>query len=537
MEQVMNENTNYRAAVYCRLSKDVEPTGESVSIETQKLILMVYCVERGYLIHDTYVDDGYSGLNYDRPAFQRMLTDIDEGKVNLVVTKDLSRLGRDYIQTGYYTDVYFSRKHVRYIAVNDGIDTIRDDNDIAPFKNILNDMYARDLSRKVKSAKRQRANKGYYISAQTPYGYKVDPKDRNHLIVDEEAAEVVREIFRLALAGNSLTRISDILTARQITTPGNHKTQNGDSRFLRYQEDNCSFGWCYQTVRKILRDQVYTGDMVNHKYEIRNYKTKERTPVPKEKWIIVADRHEPIVSRDVFERTQQKLNIRHRPKRNRFDNAFGDLVYCAECKSHMNWMMKKLKTGETPILRCANHFQHPNECRHNHMVYYEELYAQVSERVRILAKQMDSGELLKHLRKQAKKRTRKDRLAAEREKLNKRLEVLKRVIKRLYEDMAGEVMSAEDCQEMLSEYSKEQKRLHERLAAIEAKLNEKDCDEQNVEKLKALLDEVMSQRELTGEVMSRLIERIEIGHTVRAGSENQQEVTIYYRFIGAVEDK
>ena len=144
MEQVMNENTNYRAAVYCRLSKDDEPTGESVSIETQKLILTDYCVERGYLIHDTYVDDGYSGLNYDRPAFQRMLTDIDEGKVNLVVTKDLSRLGRDYIQTGYYTDVYFSRKHVRYIAVNDGVDTIRDDNDIAPFKNILNDMYARD---------------------------------------------------------------------------------------------------------------------------------------------------------------------------------------------------------------------------------------------------------------------------------------------------------------------------------------------------------------------------------------------------------
>ena len=139
------------------------------------MLLTDYCVERGWLIHDTYVDDGYSGLNYDRSAFQRMLTDIDGGKVNLVITKDLSRLGRDYIQTGYYTDVYFSRKHIRYVAVNDGVDTNRDDNDIAPFKNILNDMYARDLSRKVKTAKRQRASKGYYISAQTPYGYKLAP--------------------------------------------------------------------------------------------------------------------------------------------------------------------------------------------------------------------------------------------------------------------------------------------------------------------------------------------------------------------------
>lgn len=209
----------------------------------------------------------------------------------------MSRLGRDYIQTGYYTDVYFSRKRVRYIAVNDGIDTNRDDNDIAPFKNILDDMYAKDLSRKVKSVKRQRAYKGYYISAQAPYG-KVDPSNRNRLIVDEEAAKVVKEIFRLTIAGYSLMQISRILTERQIITPGVYKAQNGDTRFLRYQEGKDSlFGWCYQTVRAILRDQVYTGDTVNHKYEIINYKTKECARVPKEQHIVVAGRHEPIVSR------------------------------------------------------------------------------------------------------------------------------------------------------------------------------------------------------------------------------------------------
>jgi DNA invertase Pin-like site-specific DNA recombinase len=176
MEQTgIYQTANYNAAIYCRLSKDDEQAGESVSIQTQKMILEKYCQEQSFPIYGVYADDGYSGLNFDRPDFQRLLTDIDDGKVNMVITKDLSQLGRDYIQTGYYTDIYFTRKRVRYIAVNDGVDTNKDDNDIAPFKNILNDMYAKDLSRKVKSAKRQRAYSGYYISAQPPYGYKVDP--------------------------------------------------------------------------------------------------------------------------------------------------------------------------------------------------------------------------------------------------------------------------------------------------------------------------------------------------------------------------
>ena len=168
-----NEHIIYNAALYCRLSKDDEQAGESVSIGTQKMILEKFCKEHDFRIFDVYVDDGFSGLNFERPEFQRMLKDIEDGKINLVITKDLSRLGRDYIQTGYYTEVYFQQKQVRYIAVNDGIDTNRDDNDIAPFKNILNDMYAKDLSRKVKVAKRQRAYKGLFISAQTPYGYKI----------------------------------------------------------------------------------------------------------------------------------------------------------------------------------------------------------------------------------------------------------------------------------------------------------------------------------------------------------------------------
>ncbi len=198
--------------------------------------------------------------------------------------------------------------------------------------------------------------------------------------------------------------------------------------------------------------------------------------------------------------------------------------------------MKPVKGGETPVLRCMNHFQHPSKCRHHHQVYYDDLYEQVTERVRILAERIDSGELLKHLRKQAKKRTRTDRLATEREKIHKRLESLKRIIKRLYEDMADEVMPAEDYREMLNEYSREQKALHERLSVIEAKLSKKTDEVQNVERLKDLMESVMTEKKLTGEVLSQLIERIEIGHIVKVGNCKQQEITIYYRFVGAVED-
>ena len=297
MEQMINENKIYNAALYCRLSKDDEQAGESISIGTQRMILEKFCKEHDFHVFDIYVDDGVSGLNFERPEFQRMLKDIEGGKINLVITKDLRRLVRDYIQTGYYTEVYFQQKRVRYIAVNDGIDTDREDNDIAPFKNILNAMYAKDLSRKVKVAKRQRAYKGLFISAQTPYGYKVDPKDKNHLVVDEEVSDVVKEIFRLALSGKSLVQISRILTENQILTPGSYKAMKGDTRFERYLKDGkISFRWCYQTVRAILKDRVYVGDMVNHRYEISNYKTKERVSIPAEKHIVVVDKHEAIVS-------------------------------------------------------------------------------------------------------------------------------------------------------------------------------------------------------------------------------------------------
>ncbi len=354
----------YRTALYCRLSKDDEQIGESTSIETQRLMLSRFCQENQLAIVDYYVDDGFSGLSYDRPDFQRMVEDIESGLIDLVITKDLSRLGRDYIMTGYLTDIYFNRMGVRYIAINDGIDTQRDSNDIAPFKNIMNDMYAKDISRKIKSAKRQRAYQGMFISAQTPYGYLVDPNDHSHLVVDEAVADNVRLIFQLALEGNTLSQMASILHDRGIPIPGVHKAKMGESRFARHlmRSEDEQITWNTCTLAKLLHDPVYLGHMVNHKYEVISYKTKELRRVPKEEHIIVENTHEPIIDADTFEKVQDILAGRSHVHRHEFDNWLQGKVYCADCQKPMTLQIKVYKESKRPIFRCIHSYKYPKEC-------------------------------------------------------------------------------------------------------------------------------------------------------------------------------
>lgn len=360
----MEQRRIYNAALYCRLSKDDDgKMGESSSIQTQRDILENYCRQQRLLIHDFYVDDGYSGLNSQRPGFERMLGDIDAGKINLVITKDLSRLGRDYIQTGYYTEIYFANKQVRYIAINDGFDSNLDSNDIAPFRHILNDMYARDLSRKVKSAKRQRMENGYYISAQTPYGYKVNPGNRNQLIIDEDAAEVVRRIYSLSLAGYSAREIALNLSEAQILTPGAYKFKNGDTRFERHVHQQAEAKWGRAIVQLILKDRVYMGDMENHKSEKVNYKLKKYVNVPKGQRIVVENTHEAIINRDDWNKVQQFVDARHKPPHNNFENLFRGVVYCLDCGCKLN-MQSPMKNGKRyHNYRCQEHYLYPENAR------------------------------------------------------------------------------------------------------------------------------------------------------------------------------
>ena len=525
---INSQNTLYKTALYLRLSLDDGQAGDSTSIQTQRAILEKYCLEQGFHVVDTYIDDGYSGLNFNRPSFQRLLNDIADGKINLVITKDLSRLGRDYIQTGYYTEIFFPDKNVRYIAVNDNVDTIRQDNDIAPFKNILNDMYARDLSRKVKTAKRQQMYQGFYCSAQTAYGYKKDPTNKNRLVIDEEPAKVIREIFRLGLEGYSTKQIASELTNRKIMTPSHYKVKQGDTRFNHIANNRLEHDWNHNTILTLVKDMVYVGDMENHKYEVKNYKTKKCTKVPKDQRIIVQNTHEPIIDRDSFKRVQDLLSFRHRTRKHNYDNIFKSILFCTTCGYRL--MLGKNKTRF--YYSCQNHHKSPDRCPKPHYINYEELKQVISARLKKVFNDLESDKLVIELDAYNQSSNKHDKANAEKIKVEKRLIVLDKMLKKLYEDYVCEQLDIGNYHKLLGEYQAEQKMLNEQLKVLISELSKENNQADNLRKLKAIADKFLDFNELTTSMVNQLIDRIEIGESNRKGGDNSQEINIHYRFVG-----
>lgn len=283
----------YRAGLYLRLSKEDETHGQSGSIANQQALLKRYAAEQGFQVVDCYIDDGYSGLHFDRPGFQRLLRDIEAGRVNLVMTKDLSRLGRDYIDTGYYLERYFPGRQVRYIALADGIDTFDKhcaQNDMGPFKSVMNDLYAKDISKKVRAVMDAKREAGQFIGAFAPYGYRKDPADKNRLLADEAAARVVRGIFSACLSGVSMAEIARRLNREGVLPPSRYKAE---IQRLPYSNANASQGiWRPETIRTILGNPTYMGDVAQHKNEKLSYKLKASQRLPREAWTVVANTHD-----------------------------------------------------------------------------------------------------------------------------------------------------------------------------------------------------------------------------------------------------
>ena len=296
----------YMAALYMRLSKD-DGQNESVGIGAQRRILTAYSKEHGFEIADEYVDDGYSGTNFERPAFKRMIEDIENKRINLVLTKDLSRLGRNYITTGEYTEIYFPGKGVRYIAVGDGYDSANANDDIAPFRHVVNEMYARDISRKIRSSLYARMKDGVYIGNFAPYGYEKDSADKGRLVIDTEVFEVVRAIFSLAANGCSTRMIADFLNESKTPCPLVYRCQKyglNITNYTRFQNR----GWIPSTVRKIIRNEVYIGNTVQHKTTKPSFKLKTSLVNPSGDWIRVEGTHEAIIDSDTFIQAQKSLS-------------------------------------------------------------------------------------------------------------------------------------------------------------------------------------------------------------------------------------
>lgn len=384
----MRVNTCYVAGLYCRLSKDDEQRGESVSIGTQRSILTDYCLQHGYTIYKVYIDDGYSGLNFNRPGFKELLEDVERGVVNMVITKDLSRLGRDYIMTGYYSEIFFQTKGVRYIALADDVDSLKGTNEIAPFKNILNEMYARDVSKKVKNAKRQRAKQGLFIGSQAPYGYRKDPYSKNQLIIDPEAAEVVSQIFSLALDGLGSVAIASELEKQKIPTPAVYKFQHGDQRFARYSsiQNGEYYSWRSATISQILTNRVYTGELISLKTETQNCKTKQRSVVPEDHRIVIPNAHDAIISAAMFDQVQL-IRSQHRcPAKYQRENIFRGKLFCECCGHPLMISKKRLIDRESDVYICMYHYSHPDVCPKTHQVYHEVLCSYVLQQLQYFAR-------------------------------------------------------------------------------------------------------------------------------------------------------
>lgn len=522
----MEQQKNYQAALYCRLSQDDGTTGDSSSIQTQKLILEAYCREHEYTIHDFYVDDGYSGTNFERPDFKRMIGDVESGKVNLVITKDLSRFGRDYIMAGYYTEIYFSDKGVRYIAINDNVDTAKADNDIAPFKNILNDMYARDLSRKIRASLRQRALQGKFLGCDAPYGYKRNPDDKNKLLIEPETAGVVRRIFSLALSGYGAIYIARLLTQEKILTPAAYKLKAGNPRFQMYVEEGQECRWSDGKVHKILVDPTYIGAVVNGRTHKNNYKAKKNVWHSRDKWIIVPNMHEAIITQEEFDRAQELGKYRKlpRPKTN-VENLFRGLVKCSVCGKSMI-LTTQLRKGKLMVYyRCNSFVSIRAKEKHWTTIKYEDIKEAVTARLKeYLSALKDDDKLIEFIRKTLKDTKATVNYEKELAKIDTRQAALSNITKKVYDDYFEGLISKDTYLDLIRKYQSEESSLKSKREFLLIEQNKKDDRSEDI--VASFLD----LKVLRQEMVFNLIDKIEVLNAGDYKQHKKREIKITYLF-------
>jgi DNA invertase Pin-like site-specific DNA recombinase len=545
---MMTGTKAHKVGIYCRLSKDDGTDSESSSIATQRNILTDYVTRQGWRIAQVYVDDGYSGTNFNRPAFKQMVKDIETGLIDCVITKDLSRLGRNYLDCGLYLEVFFPEHNVRYISINDGVDTLnKTAMDITPFRNILNDMYAADVSMKVKSALHSRFNQGKYTATTPPYGYLKDPADKNHLIVDEDVRPVVKEIFALALGGWGVSRIRKHLIGKRILRPAAYALERGDTGFERFFDGDPEnrYRWSENSVRQILRSPIYTGHLVGYKRPALSMKSKKRPSRLPEDWEIVKDTHEAIVTQDEFDTVQRLMTSRRHENGTGFINVFAGIVKCADCGYALRANPANRRKRPDPIdcvvYSCNNYTRLGTDECSSHNIEARDLFNAVLADINQLAKDAaDDERAVKMLRAKLDTITKGEgaALARERRKSAKRLAELDKLFAALYEDKVADNISERNYSMMTERYEGEQATIQDRLSEIDTVLAEKDRSERSAIDFVALIKGYDGLTELTPAIVNALIERIEVGERYANGDgQLEQRVTIFYKFIGSVSEQ
>ncbi|MBS5856032.1 MAG: recombinase family protein [Firmicutes bacterium] len=499
-----NKKYNYGGdvtALYARLSKDDDLVGDSNSIVHQKEILAKYAKEHGFVNCEFYVDDGYSGTNFNRPDFQRLMADAEEGKISTVIVKDMSRFGRDYIMVGYYTEIYFSNLDIRFIAINDNVDSsIQTENDLTPFKNVFNEWYAKDTSKKIRAVFKAKGNSGKHLSTNPPFGYKKDPNDKDKWIIDDEAAATVRRIFQMYVDGYRISEIGHKLTEEKVETPILYYMNRGIKTNARSEYPEI---WDSMSIKYILSQTAYAGHTVNFQTAVKSYKTKKQVNLPRNQWVIFRNTQEAIIDEKTFETVQQM-------RRNRKMDNFSCATYRKKkkglCSCH-RILVSDLETIVKEDLQkvCEYVFLHEKEFTDEYL----------------------SGSKRETVKFQSKTKT-------ELKRLSERQEEIGRIIRKLYEDNVNGRITDERFDFLAKSYESEGVDLKTRIQELQIALSASVQDEERLSKFLKVVKSYTKIEELTPEILNSFIEKIYIGETEKYDGRKMQEVEIIYKFVGAI---
>lgn len=525
---ISNQKTkSFRVGLYIRLSREDGDKEESSSVTNQREILKRYVSEQpNFFIVKEYVDDGWTGTNFDRPKFKEMIEDIEAGIIDTVITKDLSRLGRERLGVGHYTEIYFPEHNVRYIALLDNIDTYMDAgmNDMAPFKGVINDMYVRDISKKIRSSLIERKKAGNFLGVTAPYGYKKDPNNKFHLSLNEKEAEVVKRVFRLYLEGNGLTKIAQILTKDGIPVPGESRNIGKTRKTALYSS------WKQTTIRRILDNRVYLGELVQFKRRKINYKSKRRITVPEEERYICRGTHEAIIDEESFNAVQNILKKNKSFKGTKHDYLFKGLLYCAECGARLNitysnYALKKYGEYRYTTI-CYSYSRLYSDICTRHSNSIPELEEVLIKHIKEVCSRYINENLQDELISMAKKQK---QLELKQISNEKRLETLEQkiadiglYIKNLYIDKVKGVVSENDYISLVSDFTKDRDNLIKEKEELITIMNNQKPQIDETAKIEKLAKEFISLEKPTKQLLNELIEKITI-------SENK-EINIYFKF-------
>ena len=516
----------YRVGLYIRLSESDEDKNyesESESIINQRNLLMDYVKTCGFTLVDEYVDDGFTGTNFDRPSFQRLLKDIENGRINCVITKDLSRLGRDYIQCGYYVEQYFPQKKIRYISILDQIDTFLEsaNNDIAPFKALFNDMTSKDTSKKIRSILRNKKQQGKFIGSKPCYGYMRDPLDKGHLIPDPEVSSIVKNIFKMAYSGIGVSDIVSYLNDNKILSPSMYKNVKSSSR----QKVNV---WTISSVNKLLKNRMYTGDMVQNVQTKLSYKSQKKVSLEKDFWIIVENTHEPLVSKVVFEALQNAPSRIKNTRCNREKRLLENLLVCKECGNSLSVLYRKnknYKDGKYWSVNCNKYARDPR--RHlcyPHFFPYDKLEEKIMKVIKnTCQKYLDSLNIKELSKKLLLNKTReKKEKQRDRQQLLNEIEELKRKSDALYDDKFKGIISVDTYMRLTSQVEKQISSLNSRVYEIDNEENQIKEDTKEISKYKEQIKSLLNLDNPNRELIKTLVKNIYI--------DKDRNIEIQYRF-------